>query len=562
MEEFKNMLHQVGQLFQNLSKRQKIVIAVSLVAVVAFLVFLALYRGTGSSSSSGYAVLVENTEASNASAIVTYLEQNSIPYTIQNEGTILVPQEHVYRQRMAIASEGLIKDSKMGWEGYDQQQFGATDEEQRIKYLRAIQTELARTIESLEPIQRASVHIAMPKPSVFTERQTPPTASVVLTIKEGLKLTRKQIDGIKNIVASAIPKLTTQNVKITDQKGITLEEDGAYESDVIAAQIKYKRDHEQELEQKIINTLAPFAGGTDKVVANVNIEFDFSKMNSQSEIYDPNTVVRSEQTLNEERTGKKDPVIQGVPGAVSNIGPVEGLNDDGTIEQYKKNQVTTNNEISKTITNTEKSFATIIRTSAAVMIDGKYQENVDENGEKKVEYVPLSAAELQNIQNLVQRTINYSAARGDEVTVSNLEFRRPDIKVESKVQTFYSRFIEPFIPPVKYFIAAILLFIFYKKVIAPFTQKMLADIESAEEEAQRDLGPVDDAEDALEKFNAARKRVEEQLGFGEGINEDALQYDVLLEKLKALVNEKSQEVATLLQTLVENDTEYNENRDL
>ena len=91
---------------------------------------------------------------------------------------------------------------------------------------------------------------------------------------------------------------------------------------------------------------------------------------------------------------------------------------------------------------------------------------------------------------------------------------------------------------------------------------MLADIESAEEEAQRDLGPVDDAEDALEKFNAARKRVEEQLGFGEGINEDALQYDVLLEKLKALVNEKSQEVATLLQTLVENDTEYNENRDL
>ena len=196
------------------------------------------------------------------------------------------------------------------------------------------------------------------------------------------------------------------------------------------------------------------------------------------------------------------------------------------------------------------------------MIDGKYQEKVGEDGEITSEYIPLSDTELQNIQNLVQRTINYNAARGDEVTVSNLEFKQPDVKVESKVQTFYSRFIEPFIPPVKYFIAAILLFIFYKKVIAPFTQKMLADIESAEEEAQRDLGPVDDAEDALEKFNAARKRVEEQLGFGDGINEDALQYDVLLEKLKALVNDKSQEVATLLQTLVENDTEYNENRDI
>ena len=562
MEEFKNMLHQVGQLFQNLSKRQKIVIAVSLVAVIAFLVFLALYRSSGSSASNSYAVLVENAEASSASAIVTYLDQNSIPYTIQNEGTILVPREHVYRQRMAIASEGLIKDSKMGWEGYDQLQFGATDEEQRIKFLRALQTELARTIESLEPIQRATVHISMPKPSVFTERQTPPAASIVLNIKEGLKLTRKQVDGIKNIIASAVPKLNLQNVKITDQNGIMLDDEGAYESDIIAAQIKYKRDHEQELEQKIINTLAPFAGGLDRVVANVNIEFDFSKMNSQSEVYDPTTVIRSEQTLNEERKGRKDPVIQGVPGAVSNIGPVEGLNDDGLTEEYKKNQVTTNNEISKTITNVEKSFATIVRTSAAVMIDGRYQDRTDENGNIISEYVPLSQAELQNIQNLVQRTINYNAARGDEVSISNLEFRRPDVKVESKVQTFYSRFIEPFIPPVKYFIAAILLFIFYKKVIAPFTQKMLADIESAEEEAQRELGPVDDAEDALEKFNAARKRVEEQLGFGDGINEDALQYDVLLEKLKALVNDKSQEVATLLQTLVENDTEYNENRDI
>ena len=238
------------------------------------------------------------------------------------------------------------------------------------------------------------------------------------------------------------------------------------------------------------------------------------------------------------------------------------MSGDGATEWHKKNQVTTNNEISKTVTNKTKAFATPERITATVMIDGKYQERLHENGDKVVDYVPLPADELQKIQAAVQGTIGFNVARGDTVSVNNIQFKTLDVKVESQVKTFYNRFIEPFIPPAKYIIAAILLFIFYKKVIAPFTQKMLADVEAAELEEQKEAGIIDDAEDALEKFNAARKRVEEQLGFGEGINEDALQYDVLLEKLKALVSDKSEEVAALLQTLVENDTDYNEHKDL
>ncbi|WP_348518840.1 flagellar basal-body MS-ring/collar protein FliF [Campylobacter sp. CCS1377] len=560
--DFKNMLHQIGQLYQNLTRKQRIVIAAAIVLVVGFLVFLTLYRGS-SSGTNNYAVLVENVNPSSSALIVAQLEKNGVPYQLKDETTILVPKDQVYRQRMMVASEGLLKDSRMGFEGFDQQQFGATDEEQRIKYQRAIQGELSRTIETLEPIRQATVNIAFPKESVFTQRQTPPTASVVLNIKEGLKLTRKQIDGIKNIIAAAIPKMTTQNVKITDQNGVPLDEQEAYDIDIIAAQIKYKRDHEQELEQKIVNTLAPFAGGVDKVVANVNIDFDFSKKESQSEIYDPNPIIRSEQTLNEEKQGRQDPQIQGVPGAVSNIGPVEGLDPNNQLEIYKKNQVTTNNELSKTITSTKKEFATIVRTSAAVVIDGKYKEITDENGDTKLEYAPLSDNEMQNIKNLVQSAINYNAARGDEVTVSNLEFQKTTVKVESKVKTFYARFIEPIIPPVRYIIAAILLFIFYKKVIAPFTQKMLQDVNLQEEIMQGDSVVLDDAEDALEKFNAARKKVEEQLGLGESINEDELQYEVLLEKLKTMVGDKSQEIASLLQGLIENDAEFSsEHKDI
>ncbi len=556
------MFLQIGQLYQNLTRKQRIVIAASIVVIVGFLVFLSLYRNSGGVGGDGYAILVENVSPASSAAIVTSLEQNNIPYRLRDETTILVPQDQVLRQRMFIASEGLIKDNRVGFEIFDQQAFGATSEEQRIKKQRAIEGELARTIETLEPIRSAKVHIAFPKESVFTERQVPPTASVVLNIKEGLKLTRKQIDGIKNIVSAAVARLSKDNVSITDQNGVPLDEQEAYESDIIAAQVKYKRDYERDLEEKIISAIAPFAGGRDKIQVNVNTDFDFSKQESQSEIFDPNPIIRSEQTLDEERQGRKDPEIQGVPGAVSNIGPVEGLDNSGQIESYKKNQVTTNNELSKTITNTKKQFGVVLRTSAAVAIDGKYQENVDADGNVQSEYVPVKEEELKKIEEVVKSTINFNAQRGDSVVVQNLPFYRESVKVESKVKTFYGRFIEPFIPPVKYFIAAILLFIFYKKVIEPFTRKMLEDIAAAEEEQQGPNVALDDAEDALEKFNAARKKVEEQLGFGDNFNEDSIQYDLLLEKLRGLVTDKSEEIAALLQNLVQSDSDFNENKDM
>ena len=559
--DFKNMLLQIGQLYQNLTRKQRIVIAASIVVVVGFLVFLALFRN-GPAGSNVYVPLIENENPSTAGAIVTRLEQNGVPYRLENESTILVPQDQVNRQKMFIASEGLIKDNRVGFEVFDKQIFGATSAEEKVRAQRALQGEIARIIETLEPIRSASVILALPKESVFTERQIPPTASVTINIKDGFRLTRKQIDGVKNIVAASVPRLTKENVKISDQNGNTLDEQQLESGEVLAMQIRYKRDSERELEEKIINSLAPFAGGRDKLQVSVNIEYDFSKQESKSEIYDPNTVVRSEQTLNEEKTGRKDPEIQGVPGAVSNIGPVEGLANNGVIDSYKKNQVTTNNEISKTITNTQKSFGVPLRISAAVTIDGKYEDIVDENGEVKSEYVPLPQAQLNGVESIVRNTINFNAARGDSVVVQNLPFYRESIKVESKVKTFYGRFIEPFIPPVKYFIAAILLFFFYKKVIAPFTQKMLEDVAAQEEAQQGPNAIIDDAEDALEKFNAARKKVEEQLGFGENFNEDSIQYDVLLEKLRALVSDKSEEIAALLQNLIQNDSDFSENKDI
>ncbi|EAJ0337781.1 flagellar M-ring protein FliF, partial [Campylobacter lari] len=256
--DYKTILHQVGQLYQNLSLRQRIIIAASIVVVVGFLVFLTLFRsGSTVASEAGYSVLFENANTSDSAMIVTQLEKSGVPYILRNEGTILVPNDQVYKQRLAIASAGLLpKDNKVGFELFDKQEFGATEAEQKVKYQRALEGELARTIESLEPIHSATVHIAFAKDTLFTQQQVPPTASVALTIKEGLKLNKKQIMGIKNLIASSVTKLTPENVKIMDQKGIPLDDEGAFESDLIAAQIKYKRDQEYELEQKIVASIA------------------------------------------------------------------------------------------------------------------------------------------------------------------------------------------------------------------------------------------------------------------------------------------------------------------
>ena len=488
-------------------------------------------------------------------------------YKLANEGTILVPTSDVYKERIAVATLGIPKESKIGFEIFDKQEFGATDAEQRVKFQRALEGELARTIESLSSIQKATVRIAIPKESVFTERQALPTASIVVELKPGVSLNAKQIFGIKNLVAASVTNLSTENVKIVNQDGVALgDEDGEFDSDAIAQQIRYKREFENNYEQKIVNVLAPIVGGADKVVAKVNIDFDFDKKDTKSEVYDPNNVVRSESNIEEKRQGSAPNEVGGVPGAVSNIGPVQGLDDSTLKEQYNKSSQQTNYEISKKVTNVKGQFASINRVSAAVVIDGLYQSKKDKDGKPtgELEFAPLTKEQRESITNLIKQSIGYNQNRGDEVSLDNFEFKTgKDVSTGEKMDGFMNNYVMPFLPLLKYIFAALLLYIFYKKVIVPFMQKMLEETKEEEEQAQDDLEDIEvDAEDTLEKFKAARKKVEEQLGLSGEFNEDELKYDVLLEKMKIIVTERSEEISNLLQDMVKNDSDFNMRKEI
>lgn len=564
--DFKALLHQISQIYQKLSLKQKIVAGGSIVLVVAFLVFLTLYKSK-SDSFAGYSVLFENISPSDSALIVDQLNKDGIKYKLANEGTILVPTSDVYKERIAVATLGIPKESKIGFEIFDKQEFGATDAEQRVKFQRALEGELARTIESLSSIQKATVRIAIPKESVFTERQSLPTASIVVELKPGVSLNAKQIFGIKNLVAASVTNLSTENVKIVNQDGVALgDEDGEFDSDAIAQQIRYKREFENNYEQKIVNVLAPIVGGADKVVAKVNIDFDFDKKDTKSEVYDPNNVVRSESNIEEKRQGSAPNEVGGVPGAVSNIGPVQGLDDSTLKEQYNKSSQQTNYEISKKVTNVKGQFASINRVSAAVVIDGLYQSKKDKDGKPtgELEFAPLTKEQRESITNLIKQSIGYNQNRGDEVSLDNFEFKTgKDVSTGEKMDGFMNNYVMPFLPLLKYIFAALLLYIFYKKVIVPFMQKMLEETKEEEEQAQDDLEDIEvDAEDTLEKFKAARKKVEEQLGLSGEFNEDELKYDVLLEKMKIIVTERSEEISNLLQDMVKNDSDFNMRKEI
>ncbi len=556
--DFKVLFSQLVILYTKLSKQQKIIIASAIVGIVAFLIFMVVYTAKKDENSK-YAVLFDSLGSEDAAKVIDQLEKDNIPYQLLDKNVIKVPKKVVYRERIAMASLGILKDDGVGFELFDTQEFGATSFDQDIKFLRAIEGELSRTISALGPIESANVSLALPKDSLFVSKQVDPTASIMIQIIEGRRLSSKQIRGIKNLVSAAVPKLTSSNVMLIDSDGETLgdEDEMAQMGELSATQQKYKTKKEKKKQKKIIEVISPFVGGAKKVVAQVTIEYDFSIENSTSETFDPENVVRSEQVSEEKKEGGSPAQVGGVPGTVSNIGPVQGLKSQATSEKYEKNTGTTNYEVGKTVSTKKSQFARIKRVTAAVIVDGKYKTKLDEEGNptSEKEYEALSESDMQALTSLVSRSIGVNKARGDQITVENMQFKRTPSQVGndgvSQAMKFSQTYLAPFSGLFKYLFVLLILLVLYKKAISPFAEKMLEISKEEEDQSKPHLDISDDEEeDLVEKVQNMRKKVEEQLGVGDGFSEDELKYEVLLEKVKAMTHENPEEISQIIEALL------------
>lgn len=558
--DLKVLLQRTVDFFIKLNKKQKIALIAAGVLITALLVFLLLYPFKEKDyAQGGYGVLFERLDSSDNALILQHLQQNQIPYKILKDDTILIPKDKVYEERITLASQGIPKTSKVGFEIFDTKDFGATDFDQNIKLIRAIEGELSRTIESLNPILKANVHIAIPKDSVFVAKEVPPSASVMLKLKPDMKLSPTQILGIKNLIAAAVPKLTTENVKIVNENGESIGEGDILENskELALEQLRYKQNFENILENKIVNILAPIVGGKNKVVARVNAEFDFSQKKSTKETFDPNNVVRSEQNLEEKKEGAPKKQVGGVPGVVSNIGPVQGLKDNKEPEKYEKSQNTTNYEVGKTISEIKGEFGTLVRLNAAVVVDGKYKIAL-KDGANTLEYEPLSDESLQKINALVKQAIGYNQNRGDDVAVSNFEFNPmapmlDNATLSEKIMHKTQKVLGSFTPLIKYILVFIVLFIFYKKVIVPFSERMLEVVPDEDKEVKSMFEEMDEEEDELNKLGDLRKKVEDQLGLNATFSEEEVRYEIVLEKIRGTLKERPDEIAMLFKLLIKDE---------
>ncbi|WQW81246.1 flagellar M-ring protein FliF [Helicobacter pylori] len=558
--DLKVLLQRIIDFFIKLNKKQKIALIAAGVLITALLVFLLLYPFKEKDyAQGGYGVLFERLDSSDNALILQHLQQNQIPYKVLKDDTILVPKDKVYEERITLASQGIPKTSKVGFEIFDTKDFGATDFDQNIKLIRAIEGELSRTIESLNPILKANVHIAIPKDSVFVAKEVPPSASVMLKLKPDMKLSPTQILGIKNLIAAAVPKLTIENVKIVNENGESIGEGDILENskELALEQLRYKQNFENILENKIVNILAPIVGGKNKVVARVNAEFDFSQKKSTKETFDPNNVVRSEQNLEEKKEGASKKQVGGVPGVVSNIGPVQGLKDNKEPEKYEKSQNTTNYEVGKTISEIKGEFGTLVRLNAAVVVDGKYKIAL-KDGANALEYEPLSDESLKKINALVKQAIGYNQNRGDDVAVSNFEFNPmapmiDNATLSEKIMHKTQKILGSFTPLIKYILVFIVLFIFYKKVIVPFSERMLEVVPDEDKEVKSMFEEMDEEEDELNKLGDLRKKVEDQLGLNATFSEEEVRYEIILEKIRGTLKERPDEIATLFKLLIKDE---------
>lgn len=399
---------------------------VSLLAGFAASIALAIGVVNWASTPSYEPVYGAMSPADNATAI-NVLQTSGITYRMEpGTGLLEVPYDDVLQARMALASEGFPRNGGgIGFESlYEEQQMGLSSFMEQARYHRAVEAELARTISAMDSVSGARVHLAIAKQSAFMRRGNEPSASVMVSLLPGVRLSERQLSGIIHLVASSIPNLDSDRVSVVDQAGKLLSSQGE-DSDFgySSEQFRLAQQFENSLNDRIMAILEPILG-VGAVRAQVTADMDFTRIESTNEIYDPTTVLRSEQTT-QDITNRGAGAGQ-APGALVAQPPQQGalaVNQDpaapvDNIPDRESTKETRNYEVNKTISHTRRVPGTIQKLSVAVVVD--YVLN--DNGER----IALDQARIDQITALVREAIGFSAERGDTVQIINSPFIAPD----------------------------------------------------------------------------------------------------------------------------------------
>jgi len=412
-----------------LADRSRITTLASLAAAIALVVAVVMWARTPE-----YRVLFANLSDRDAGAIVQALQQMNVPYKMaESGGAVLVPGGQVHDVRLRLTSQGLPHNSNVGFELLENQKFGMTQFQEQVNYQRALEGELARSIQSLDAVQGARVHLAIPKASAFLREQQKPTASVLVTLSAGRTLERAQIAGIVNLVAASVVDLSPKSVSVVDQNGSLLSaQTGGEDNHLDPGQLAYVQQLETGLSSRINQILEPVLGRSN-FRAQVHAEVDFTETESTNESYKPNrnpsdAAVRSEQT-GESASSAAGAGASGIPGALTNQpptptqAPITGTPAaaaaaDASVKNPAATQrnAIVNYELDKTVRFTRGPVGTVKRLSAAIVVNHKKPPDGKDEG------TPLTDKEIENITALAKEAMGFREDRGDSIKVTNTAF--------------------------------------------------------------------------------------------------------------------------------------------
>jgi len=364
-----------------------------------------------------YSVLFGSLNPASAQEIVEELQSTGISYELRDNGkTIAVPRDRVYDLRLKFAAEGVAGSEYKGYELFDENALGMTDFMQRLNQKRALEGELARTVNSLEQVDGSRIHIVLPERSPFQESTIEPSASVILNLSRGKRLGKEQIEGIGSLIAGSVEGLTIDNVVILDHLGNRISENVLVSSEVSAssAHIRVRQDMETYLTNKGQSMLDRVLGPGNSIL-RVSTEHNFDKVIRELDTIDP----ESRTIISEERrvTRNADESREAIRAGEETEPFVSNAREDESTVQVR------NYEVNKTREQQEKGVGEITRITASILLDHK--KLPAENEEAEDRYMPYSDEEIAEIEEVMSSAIGLNPQRGDQVVVTQIRFQDP-----------------------------------------------------------------------------------------------------------------------------------------
>jgi flagellar M-ring protein FliF len=539
---------------------------------IMLLLFVAVYNAVNAPTYR--AIAAGMTEADQQAAFDALKAAEFKPVLDTSSGQLTVPSKRYHEARIFLASKGLPKTGQVGLDSLKDQSAMTTSQfMEQVRYIAAIEQELARSILQIESITAARVHLALAKQSAFVRDRTPPKASVVVTPQPGRSMTASQVQAVVHLVASSVPLLTPDNVSVVDNMGKLITESQTDATlGLTAAQTQHKQKMEDLLRQRVNQILMPIAGQAN-VRSQVNLSLDFSQTEVTTEDFDtrdkgPKT--RSE-VLSEDRNVAKD--AAGIPGALSNTPPpapsatpntATATSKDGQERSTLTNRSTRNYELDRSVRHVKSATGTVERLSVAVVINERAptpQPNNDKGEAQEPKANPYTPEEMERMQSLVRSVVGFDEKRGDVVTVIPAKFE-PEPVYDLSIPWYKD---EAVMDQVKSAALGLVFVLFLLVVVRPAVKYLLGQKKAEQEAAKLALAqsmPLPDGELTEEERNSI------QLGEGGTLEQlksklkpkksnislemldTANSYDDKVALVRMIVAEDSARVASVLKNMI------------